>query len=177
MGDPTREGLDYLTFTEHAVTEAARQLPDLDVEAMRLVLLMHRVTSAVVYDLESRVHRPAGWTWSGFRLLFVLWIAGPVDSTTAAELSGMSRAAVSALARTLVDAGLVARTADPTDARSVVLDLTPAGVDGLVRAYQAHNDREAQWASMLDPDERAVLTRLLAKLAAGARQGWVSHRT
>src|SRR5437660_2329039 len=31
--------------------------------AMRMVLTLHRVTSALVYDLESSVHRPHGFSW------------------------------------------------------------------------------------------------------------------
>lgn len=50
-------------------------------------MLLHSVSSALVYDLESGVHRPAGWSWSGFRLLFALWIFGPLGGTTAARLS------------------------------------------------------------------------------------------
>lgn len=67
---------------------------------MRIVLLLHRVTSALVHDLESPA-RPAGWSWSGRRRLFVVWIAGPTDGKTAAALSGRSRAAVPNLVDTL----------------------------------------------------------------------------
>lgn len=38
---------------------------------MRMVLLSHRATNAFVYDLDSTVDRPRGWS-AGFRLLFVL---------------------------------------------------------------------------------------------------------
>ena len=54
---------------------------------MRLVLTLHRVTTALVYDLESTVHRPRGWSWSGFRVLFVLWLGGPLVAKRVAELS------------------------------------------------------------------------------------------
>ena len=52
-------------------------MPEVDRAAMTMVLLLHRVANTVVYDLESTVHRPAGWSWSAFRLLFALWVAGP----------------------------------------------------------------------------------------------------
>lgn len=176
MTTPDGPALDFLTFPEHAVREVGRRLPELDLEAMQVVLLLHRVSSALVYDLESGVHRPAGWSWSGFRLLFALWISGPLDGTTAATLSGMSRAAVSNLAKTLDRDGLVQRNPDPGDARAVVLSLTDAGERALLSTFREHNARETAWAGALDPDERATLVALLAKLADAAHSDWVRRR-
>ena len=168
--------VDFLSFSSHAVAEAARRLPELDRDAMHLVLLLHRVTNALVYDLESVVHRPAGWSWSGWRLLFVLWIAGPLDGKTAAALSGMSRAAVSNLVNTLERDGHVTRRASAEDARAVVLSLTAAGQEALQQAFSRHNIRESTWAAALDADERQSLIGLLEKLADAARRDWVSRR-
>lgn len=174
--EPVRPELDFLTFPESAVREAGRRVPELDVEAMQLVLLLHRVTSAVVYDLESSVHRPAGWSWSGFRLLFALWISGPLDGKTAAELSGMSRAAVSNLVNTLERDGLVRRDPHPDDARAVLLALTESGEVALRESFRQHNARETAWAGALQPQERRTLVALLAKLADAARADWVRRR-
>ena len=172
--DPPR--LDFLTFPAHAVKEAGRRVPELDLNAMQLVLLLHRVTNALVYDLESGVHRPAGWSWSGFRLLFAMWISGPLDGSTAAALSGMSRAAVSNLVNTLERDGLVHRDPSPQDARAKLLSLTERGERALREAFLEHNARETAWASALEPKERQQLVRLLAKLADAAHQDWVNRR-
>lgn len=174
--EPPAAELDFLTFPEHAVREAGRRVPELDLEAMQLVLLLHRVTSAVVYDLESGVHRPAGWSWSGFRLLFAMWISGPLDGKTAAALSGMSRAAVSNLVNTLERDGLVHRDPHPEDARAVLLSLTEQGERALRDTFRDHNAREAAWAGALEPAERRDLVRLLAKLADAAHADWVKRR-
>jgi DNA-binding MarR family transcriptional regulator len=165
-----------LSFVGRAVADTARRLPDTDREAMELVLLLHRVTNTVVYDIESTVHRPAGWSWSAFRAGFTLWVSGPLEPSRLAETSGMSRQAVSALAKTLEADGLVERTAAANDARSIVLALTPLGVERIERVFLAHNRREADWAGVLDPDERHQLTRLLTKLADAAHDPWVNHR-
>ena len=144
---------------------------------MTMVLLLHRVANSIVYDLESTVHRPAGWSWSAFRLLFTVWVAGPNESRRVAELSGMSRAAVSSLTKTLSAAGLLARAGDPNDGRAVVLSLTDTGRDALETAYRAHNRREVEWANLLTPDELSTLNTVLAKLARAAQtEDWVNHR-
>jgi DNA-binding MarR family transcriptional regulator len=168
--------LDFLTFPQHALEEARLRLPELDADAMRMVLLLHRVTNALVYDLESSVHRPRGWSWAGFRLLFVLWISGPVEGKQAAALSGMSRAAVSNLVNTLDRAGLVRRETSPTDARAVLLSLTPSGAKQFDAAFGEHNAREREWASLLTRDERKQLITLLTKLSHGAQSDWVNQR-
>lgn len=142
-----------------------------------MVLLLHRVTNSVVYDLESTVHRPAGWSWSAFRAVFTLWVSGPLEPSRLADASGMSRQAVSALAKTLEHDGLVERRTAPHDARSVVLSLTASGADRLERVFVEHNRREADWAAALEPDERSTLTDLLAKLAGAAQEPWVNHRS
>src|SRR3546814_9763194 len=55
--------------------------------------------------LFRSIHRPRGWSWSSFRLLFVTWLAGPIEPKAAAKLTGMSRAAVSNLSKSLLADG------------------------------------------------------------------------
>src|SRR5690349_24937304 len=101
---------------------------------MRLILTLYRVTNMVMYDMESVVHRPRGWSYPGFRLLFTLWIAGPMEAKRAAELSGMSRQAVSALVATLERDGLVGKAPDQSDRRAVRLSLTERGRQSITEA-------------------------------------------
>lgn len=165
-----------LGFVAQAVAQVAERLAGVDRQAMELVLLLHRVTNVIVYDLESSVHRPAGWSWSAFRALFTLWASGPMEPSRLASESGMSRQAVSALVKTLETDGLVQRAAAADDGRSVLLSLTAEGSQRLEDAFLDHNAREATWAAALDPDERTTFIHLLSKLAAAGQQGWVSHR-
>ncbi|MGY4098760.1 MarR family winged helix-turn-helix transcriptional regulator [Nocardia sp. R16R-3T] len=159
--------LDYLSFVDYAIDKAYRELPQVDPTAMRLVLTLHRVTSALVYDLESTVHRPNGWSWPGFRILFVLWLAGPMEAKRIAELSGNSRAAVSALVNTLERDGLVTRERAAHDGRAVQIALTGEGHEAITGAFGQHNKREQVWANTLSKPEQQVLTGLLEKLMHG----------
>jgi DNA-binding MarR family transcriptional regulator len=154
-----------------------QRLPGTDRAAMAMVLLLHRVANTIVYDLESTVHRPAGWSWSAFRLLFTLWNSGAQEPSRAAELTGMSRAAVSSLAKTLSASGLLGRVPGERDRRGVVLALTEAGERRLEETFRRHNRREAEWAGLLEPDEVEALNRILAKLASAAQvEDWVNLR-
>jgi DNA-binding MarR family transcriptional regulator len=164
-GDPDGD-VDYWSFIDVAIARTARALPEVDMRAMRLILSLYRASNALVYDLESTVHRPRGWSWAGFRVLFVLWLAGPLEAKRVAHLSGMSRAAVSALVNTLERDGLVARRKASHDRRSVELSLTDAGREVFASAFTAHHERERTWASALSEDEADQLTTLLEKLMA-----------
>ncbi|WP_308015286.1 MarR family transcriptional regulator [Pseudonocardia sp. ICBG1293] len=168
----------FLALTDVALTRTGERLPGTDRAAMALVLNLHRIAGSLVYDLESTVHRPAGWSWSAFRLLFTLWVAGGQEAGRAAELCGMSRAAVSSLANTLAAAELVRRSPAAGDRRAVQLSLTDAGTARLVTAFGRHNRRESQWAALLDTDDLAALNALLVRLARAAhRADWINRRT
>ncbi|MGW8765902.1 MarR family winged helix-turn-helix transcriptional regulator [Streptomyces sp. NPDC055815] len=174
---PDNEELHFWSFIDHAVSRATRELPGIDPLAMRLVLTLHRASSMVVYDLESTIHRPHGWSWPGFRVVFAIWLSGPVEAKKVAELSGMSRAAVSALVNTLERDGLVTKERSPRDGRAVHLSLTESGLQAITTAFQAHNEREREWADSLSKEEQGTLIRLLEKIAAHSLHFEAKHRT
>lgn len=161
---PEPNSLDFWSFIDHAIRRVPAEVPTVDPQAMRLVLTLYRASNLITYDLESTVHRPRGWTFPGFRLLFVIWLAGPLESKQAAQLSGMSRAAVSALVNTLVKAGLVSRVPADYDRRTVQLSLTDQGREAITQAFGAHNDREHAWSKALTDEESHQLVHLLDKL-------------
>ncbi|MEV6794096.1 MarR family transcriptional regulator [Streptomyces sp. NPDC051320] len=163
---PRADDLDFWSFIDYAIDAVTRELPGIDPLAMRAIFTLHRAANMIVYDLESTVHRPRGWSWPGFRVLFALWLVGPLEAKKVAELSGMSRAAVSALVATLARDGLVSKDRDPRDGRAVHLALAPAGRDAITEAFRAHNAREADWAGALSEEEQRTLIRLLGKITA-----------
>jgi DNA-binding MarR family transcriptional regulator len=173
---PDVEHLHFWSFIDHAVDRAGRELPGVDPLAMRLVLTLHRAANMLVYDLESTVHRPRGWSWPGFRVLFAIWLSGPVEAKKVAELSGMSRAAVSALVTTLERDGLVGKKRAAYDGRAVQLRLTDAGLGAITSAFRAHNEREQKWAASLSEEEQHTLIDLLGKLTAHSTHFDARHR-
>lgn len=167
---------DPLEFAEFALSEASSRVPDLDTDAMHLVLSLHRIINLMIYDLESTVHRPHGWSWAGFRVLFILWVCGPSEGNQIAARTGMSRAAVSYIANTLERDGMVQKEASPSDGRAVVLSLTPSGQKRFTKAFAGQNRREQQWSSLLDDNERKQLLALMDKLTARSNASWVNRR-
>ncbi|KJV01865.1 MAG: winged helix DNA-binding protein [Rhodococcus sp.] len=161
---------DFWSFIDTANNTLAREYGFEHQLATEVLLTLNRASNIVTYDLESTVHRPRGWSWSSFRLMFVTWLAGPIEPRRAAELTGMSRAAVSNLSKTLISGGLLASTPDEKDGRSVRLALTALGHDEMVEAFAEQNERENAWASALTEPEQRILVMLLTKLITNRSQ-------
>ncbi|MCK8670492.1 MarR family winged helix-turn-helix transcriptional regulator [Rhodococcus sp. HM1] len=171
VGGPTApDSLDYWSFVELAKSRLGSRYGDYHRNATEVLLTLNRASDVVTYDLESTVHRPNGRSWSAYRLLFVVWLAGPIEPKGAARLTGMSRAAVSNLAKPLVEAGLLERTPASHDGRSVQLSLTEAGEREISEAFRAQNEREAAWVEVLTEAEQQILVMLLNKLITNRSQ-------
>lgn len=65
----------------------------------------------------------------------------------------------------LAGRALVERQRSPDDGRVTILQLTPAGAELAKRAHQASRTMEDGLLQALTPGERALLSRLLHKLA------------
>ncbi|BCN46265.1 MarR family transcriptional regulator [Rhodococcus hoagii] len=167
---PSPGSLDFWSFIDLANTRLSTEFGSTHQLATQVLLTLNRAANVVTYDLESSVHRPRGLSWSAFRLLFVTWLAGPIEPKSAAKLTGMSRAAVSNLAKTLVASGLIERSPDARDGRSVQLSLTEQGRTEMAATYREHNEREYAWASVLTEAEQHILVMLLDKLITNRSQ-------
>jgi len=161
---------DFWSFIELANRRLATEYGFPHRLATEVLLTLNRASDVVTYDLEAAVHRPRGLSWSGFRLLFVTWLAGPLEPKRAATLTGMSRAAVSNLSKRLIADGLLARTPDEHDGRSVRLSLTEKGHETMVEGFRAQNEREHEGTSVLTETEQRILIMLLNKLITNRDQ-------
>ncbi len=138
-------------------------VPSADLTALAASFTLIRAADRLVYDLET-VHRQVGWTWPGFRVLFWLWLLGPLEQREIASLISASRASTSSILNTLQRDGFVKRSRDVADQRQVRVALTAAGKKQMHAAFKAHNQREQQWFSIFTQEERKVLVELLIRL-------------
>jgi DNA-binding MarR family transcriptional regulator len=108
--------------------------------------------------------------------LFVLQKLVETDVASVNELARRTythQSSVSTVVVRLVRRGLVARKADPTDRRRVVLSLTPAGRKALTSAPHAPQRALVDAVHRLSPHSRRVVGRALAEIAqamAGSRR-------
>lgn len=163
---PTDRRLPDVRYAEQARERLAVLAPGADPDGFSLGYHLLHLAYMLVTDLESRVHRPRGWTVPGFRVMFKLWVLGPTRPSRLAELSVMSRSALTNAVNTLAREGLVERRDAPDDRRGVVIALTDRGTAAVTEAFTAHAARESTWFAALSPTERTQLTHLLSRLVA-----------
>jgi len=115
-----------LAETEKAMTARVSALA-MDVEAGAAVSSLYRAANAVRLHLTNTVLRERGLTWTGFVVLWVVWIWDGVETRHAAESAAISKATLTGVVKTLEARGLIRRQVSQADRRLVNLELTPEG--------------------------------------------------
>ena len=99
-----------------------------------------------------------------YRLLAALEEFGPASQAALGRRTGIDRSYVVEAVNELADGGLVERARDPEDRRRNVVTITPAGVRQLRRLDGVLAGVQDELFAPLSADERAQLTRLLARV-------------
>lgn len=157
-------------FEDEARTKVAGAVPDADLDVFAATFDLIRLATRVMHDLESTVHRPAGWSYAGFRVMFTVWVSGPLPPMDISHLSGLSRAAVSSVINTLERDRLVTRSRESEDRRVVTVRLTEQGERRLAEAYAAQNQRSGQLWRDLSPSELRSFTDLCRQALETSRE-------
>ena len=144
----------------------ARLIPELDRETEgiveRIAALAKRLDRSVEETLAEHDISYGEW-----KVLHRLRRAEPNYRSTPGKLSehlGLSSGAMTNRLDRLEEEGLVRRLPDPHDRRSVVVELTDAGLQRWQEATGRQARVEADIASSLDPEEKKQLDGLLRRL-------------
>ena len=134
---------------------------------MAFVTSLMRAQQLVLARIEE-VLRPHGLTFARFEVLRLLAFSrhGVLPVGKVGERLQVHPASVTNAVQRLEDAGLVARSANPADGRSVLAAITPAG-RRLVENCTELLNREVFTPLPLDPDERDGAIVALASLRRG----------
>lgn len=149
-----------LAETERAMTERVGPLA-LDFPAAHAISSLYRAANAARQHLTNKVLRPNELTWTGFLVLWLLWIWESMQTRHVAESVGISKATLTGVTDTLVNRGLVMRVPDPSDRRLVQLTLTVEGRELMAELYPQFNLAEGELVAGLPTEEVELLTRSL----------------
>lgn len=149
-----------LAETEKAMTAHVSALA-MDVEAGAAVSSLYRAANAVRLHLTNTVLREHGLTWTGFVVLWVVWIWDGMETRHVAESADISKATLTGVVRTLESRGLILREGDENDRRLVRLRLTPEGVALMEQIYPEFNAVESEIIGDLSGSKVTALTRAL----------------
>lgn len=149
-----------------ALAEWRRERPDLDTSAKAVTQRLGR--SAYLFERAlERAFADFGLSPQEFYVLGVLRRAGTpyrMSPSALARTLLLTSASVTHRVDRLEAAGLVARTPDPADRRSVLVGLTRAGRELADRAVEVLVALEHRTVAGLSANERKDLARLLRKL-------------
>jgi DNA-binding MarR family transcriptional regulator len=130
-------------------------------------------TSTLADELDARISalwrtlgRPAPGELSrtAASVLATLRDAGPQRITALADAEAVAQPSMTTLVGRLERDGLVERSADPADARAVLVTATARGRERLDARRRARTARLQERLQALGPDERAALTAALSVL-------------
>ncbi|MGY1813359.1 MarR family winged helix-turn-helix transcriptional regulator [Blastococcus sp. SYSU D00820] len=154
-----------LAATEKAVVDRIAGL-SLDMDAMAAVQNVYRAASEIRNHLERTVLAPHGLTWTGWVVLWVVWIWGDIETRHVAAEAGISKGTLTGVAKTLEARGLLHRRTHPDDARRVLLSLTPAAQELMESVFPQFNKEEAFVVAGLSDAETTSMTAALRKVVA-----------
>ncbi|MFD8323242.1 MarR family winged helix-turn-helix transcriptional regulator [Kitasatospora purpeofusca] len=119
----------------------------------------------------ARLHRRLAQSSAGQEFTFAQQSAiarieqhGPLRLGELAALEGVSAPSMTRTVGPLVTAGVVERLPDPTDGRSFLVAIAPAGADLLAGIRRQRSEHLARRAEALAPDEQALLLAALPVL-------------
>lgn len=156
-------GQHTLRETERAVHDRLAGM-DLDLTAMAAVSNVYRAASALRNHFERTVLAPHDVTWTGWVVLWVVWIWDDIEARHVAAEAGISKGTLTGVAGTLERRGFLRRRRHPEDARRVLLSLTPAGRRLMTTLFPAFNAQEVVAVAPLRARERQELATGLRKV-------------
>jgi DNA-binding MarR family transcriptional regulator len=144
----------------------ARERPDLDTSPIAVIARLGRARGYLEYGIDRHLDQ-FGLSRPAWDVLASLRRAGAPFRLSPTELyRGLMRTS-GALTRRLEHLdreGLIARVPDPTDGRSLLVELTPRGRELVDRVAASHLDNERRLLAALSAGEQEILAGLLSKL-------------
>jgi DNA-binding MarR family transcriptional regulator len=131
--------------------------------ASRITVTLHELVSALDARADAMLRARYGVGFSHVAFLVAVSEEQPVDITHLAQCLGVTKAAVSKRVPGLVAEGWITTSADPANARRVIVSLTPRGSD-LVE--HAGGEVEAWFRSLFADERVADIDGLNAQLGA-----------
>ena len=125
---------------------------------------LYRVAQGLRNKMEQEVLITYGLSWTAFSMLYDLWIWETLETRKLAESSGVSKATVSNITKTLERKELVYRKTDVRDRRITFVALTDKGKQVMGDLYPRFHQGEVEIVSGLSMDEQRSMTDLLRKI-------------
>ena len=162
-----------LTQTETAMKQHIEGL-EIDFAAAQTVSSIYRAANAIRAHITNAVLRQYDLTWSGFVVMWVVWIWDGMETRHVAESAAISKATLTGVVKTLESRGWITREGVVGDRRLVQLRLTQSGTDVMVELYPKFNAVESTVVQQLSERSKASLARDLRSIVRTLEENGVS---
>jgi DNA-binding MarR family transcriptional regulator len=152
-----------LAETESAMNRHIEGL-EIDFAAAQTVSSIYRAANAVRAHITNAVLRQYDLTWSGFVVMWVVWIWDGMETRHVAESAAISKATLTGVVKTLESRGWIIRESLIADRRLVQLRLTQSGIDLMTELYPKFNAAESAVVRQLSAKSKASLARDLRSI-------------
>lgn len=149
-------GSHTLAETESQVAARLQGQP-IDFGAMAVVSNLFRAANAVRNHLERTVLAQHNLSWTAFVVLWVAWVWQESETRMIAEESGISKATLTGVLKTLEKLGFTTRRRSDKDGRLVIVGLTTEGDALMQRLIPEFNKHETELAAVIPHGRRAEL--------------------
>ncbi len=146
------------------------QTPDANVRATEAVMNTIR-TADLLFDRIGRLLRPLGVSSAGGLVLGLLRDHGSMSPSEIGERLIVTRATVTGVVDSLERRGYVRRQPNPSDRRSVIIELTPDGLAVVAEVRTRIHRQEREWLAAITDDELAAYIDLLHRIQASVSEG------
>jgi DNA-binding MarR family transcriptional regulator len=158
-----------LEETERATQERVGRLA-VDFPAAHAISSLYRAANAARSHLTNTVLRRHDLTWTGFLVMWLLWLWQSMETRHVAESVGISKATLTGVTKTLMARGLIDRVPSDVDRRLVLLRLSDKGEELMAELYPEFNKAEAELVDGIPAPEVAVLTEALRRIVTIAEE-------
>ncbi|WP_148572651.1 MarR family winged helix-turn-helix transcriptional regulator [Nocardioides caldifontis] len=158
-----------LEETERATQERVGRLA-VDFPAAHAIMSLYRAANAARSHLTNTVLRPHDLTWTGFLVMWLLWLWRSMETRHVAESVGISKATLTGVTKTLVARGLIDRVPSAVDRRLVSLQLSDKGEELMAELYPEFNRAEAELVAGIPGADITTLTESLRHIVTVAEE-------
>jgi DNA-binding MarR family transcriptional regulator len=151
-----------------------RETPEIPLDGMEILSRARRLDQLSRFSIEA-VFEKHGLDTGEFDVLASLQRVGAPYALRPTELYRslmITSGGLTDRLNRLTQKGLVRRLADPSDRRSLRVELTPLGLTTIRAAFEEDMRVESDLLAMLGPDERKTLAALLARVLVVLERRW-----
>ena len=149
-----------ITAAEQAAIKRVQAL-GIDTRSMSAISNVFRVANSLRNYSEQNLLKEFGLSFSGFTVLWVLWVWGPKESHSLAAESGIAKSTLTGVMNTLQSLGFASKMMHPKDRRRVVVTITSSGTRIMKKIFPRFNQIEVNAIAHLTKVEKTDLAHAL----------------